>query len=49
MEGTHEVGRRPFKPSTMGGRERRVSLWNPAKSALIKDLQAIKGVLGRVA
>src|SRR5215469_11359592 len=42
-------GRRPFKPSAMGGRERRASLENPVKSALIKDLKVIKGVFNRIA
>ena len=46
---TREVRRTPFKPSAMGGRERRASLWNPVKSALIKDLKVVKGVFSRIA
>jgi hypothetical protein len=51
VQGTPSLsrGRRPFKPSAMGGRERRASLWNPAKSALIKDLKVVKGVVSRIA
>ena len=44
-----EARRRPFKPSAMGGREGRAFLWNPVKSALIKDLRVIKGVFSRIA
>src|SRR5258707_5190068 len=45
--GTHEVGRRPFKPSMVARAYRIAALLNPVKSALIKDSQTIKEVVNR--